>query len=145
MFTTSDAVGRVTWFKPPPVETVSDHTIVHTNSTQLRKGSTNVYLNWEFSLTSELNHILTTLKFDGNSVGSILPSGAAATDPSFSSRFNISWVAPLATLIIFNVSTADEGLFSCELNTFEGATNKFWKRNIDVSVVGKLIIYLFTS
>ena len=145
MFTTSDAVGRVTWFKPPPVETVSDHTIVHTNSTQLRKGSTNVHLNWEFSLTSELNHILTTLKFDDVSVGTILPSGAAATNAAFSSRFNISWVAPLATLIIFNVSTADEGLFSCELNTFEGATNKFWRRKIDVSVVGKLIISLFTS
>ena len=143
MITTSDAVGSVTWFEPPPVETVTNHTIVHTNSTKLRKGSTNVHLNWEFSLTSELNLILVTLKFDSGTVGTIVPSsGAAAADAAVTSRFNVSWVAQRATLSIFNVATADEGLFTCELNTFEGITNKIWKRNIDVSVVGKLIINL---
>ena len=141
MFTTSDAVGSVTWFEPPPVETVTDPTLVHTNSTKLRTGSTNVYLNWEFSLTSELFLVSVTLKLDGTSVGTILPStGAAAPSASFTSRFNVSWVAQVATLIIFNVTSADEGLFTCELNAFEGATNKVWNRNIDVSVVGKHII-----
>ena len=61
MFSTSDAVGSVTWFSPPPVETVTDDTIVHTNSTKLRKGSTHVYLNWEFSLTNEPSLILVSL------------------------------------------------------------------------------------
>ena len=136
MFSTSDAVGSVTWFSPPPVETVTDNTIVHTNSTKLRKGSTHVYLNWEFSLTNELSLILVTLKFDGTSVDTIVPStGAAAPSASFTLRFNVSWVAQHATLTIFNVTTADEGLFTCELNTFEGVTNKIWKRNVDVSVV----------
>lgn len=141
MFSTSDAVGSVTWFEPPPVETVTDPTLVHTNRTKLRKGSTNVYLNWEFSVTSELNLVLVTLKLDGASVGTIVPStGDAAPSASFTSRFNVSWVAQHAALSIFNVTTADEGLFTCELNTFEGATNRIWSRNIDVSVVGKNII-----
>ena len=141
MFSTSDAVGSVTWFSPPPVETVTDNTIVHTNSTKLRKGSTNVHLNWEFSLTSELDLFLVTLRLDGTSVGTIRPStGAAAPSASFTSRFDVSWVAQHATLTIFNVTTADEGLFTCELNTFEGVANKIWNRNIDVSVVGKPII-----
>ena len=143
MFSTSDAVGSVTWFEPPPVETVTDNTIIHTNSTKLRKGSTNVHLNWEFSLASELNLIVVTLRFDDTSVGIILPStGAAATDAAFTSRFNVSWVAQKATLSIFNVTTADGGLFACELNTFEGSTNKVWMRNIDVSVVGKFLILI---
>lgn len=141
IITTSDAVGSVTWFEPPPFETVTDPSLVHTNSTKLRKGSTNVHLNWEFSLTSELNLILVTIRLDGTSVGNIIPStGDAATSASFTSRFNVSWVAQHATLIIFNVTSADEGLFTCELNTFEGGTNKIWNRNIDVSVVGKPII-----
>ena len=141
MFTTSDAVGSVTWFEPPPVETVTDPTLVHTNSTKLHRGSTNVHLNWKFSLTSELFLVSVTLRFDGNSVGTIVPStGAARPSASFTSRFNVSWVAQVATLIIFNVTSADEGLFTCELNTFEGGTNKIWNRNIDVSVVGKHII-----
>lgn len=143
IITTSDAVGSVTWFEPPPVETVTDPSLVHTNSTKLRKGSTNVYLNWEFSVTSELNLVLVTLKLDGALVGTIVPStGDAVASASFTSRFNVSWVAQVATLIIFNVTSADEGLFTCELNTFEAGTNKIWNRNIDVSVVGKsLIIY----
>ena len=58
MFSTSDAVGSVTWFSRPPVETVTDNTIVHTNSTKLRKGSAHVYLNREFSLTNELSTLL---------------------------------------------------------------------------------------
>ena len=111
MFTISDAAGSVTWFEPPPVETVSDHTIVHTNSTQLRKGSTNVNLRWEFSLTSELNLITVNLRFDGANAGTIVPStGVSGVDVALTSRFNISWVARQATLVIFNVSTADEGL-----------------------------------
>ena len=141
MFTTSDAVGSVTWLEPPPVETVTDSTLVHTNSTKLRKGSTNVHLNWEFSLTSELNLILVTIRLDGTSVGAIVPStGDASPGAGFTSRFNVSWVAQVATLTIFNVTSADEGLFTCELNTFEAGTNKIWRRNIDVSVVGKHII-----
>ena len=142
MFTISDAVGSVTWFEPPPVETASDHTIVHTNSTQLRKGSTNVNLRWEFSLTSELNLIAVNLRFDGANAGTIVPStGVSGVDVALTSRFNISWVARQATLVIFNVSTADEGLFSCALITFEGATSKTWERNIEVSVVGKPIMF----
>ena len=143
MITTSDAVGSVTWFVPPPVETVADPTIVHTNSTKLRKGSTNVHLNWEFSLASELNLLFITLKFDSSTAGTIVPSsGTAIADAAFASRFNVSWVPQHATLSIFNVSTADEGLFACELNTLEVATSKVWKRNIDVSVVGKFIILI---
>ena len=142
MSSTSDAVGSVTWFAPPPVETVTNHNLIaHTNSTKLRQGSANVHLNWEFSLTSELNLILVTLKFDSLTVGTIVPSsGAAAADAAVTSRFNVSWVAQRATLSIFDVTTADEGLFTCELNTFEGSTNKIWRRSIDVSVVGKPII-----
>ena len=141
IITTSDAVGSVTWLEPPPVETVTDTTLVHTNSTKLRKGSTNVHLNWEFSLTSELNLILVTIRLDGTSVGTIVPStGDATPGAAFTSRFNVSRVAQVATLTIFNVTSADEGLFTCELNTFEAGTNKVWKRNVDVSVVGKLLI-----
>ena len=51
-------------------------------------------------------------------------------------RFNVTWVSQRATLIIFNVTDADDkrnGEFSCELSTFDG----LWSRKIQVEVLGK--------
>ena len=56
----------------------------------------------------------------------------------YKDRFSVSWLNPeKATLIIFNVSTADEGEFACKVKTLGGGT-KIWTRKIQVTVIGKL-------
>ena len=127
----------VTWYEPPPVQTSSDPAVFHTANQQLREGSTNAALNWNFSLTQDLNLIVVTIKFNEVPIATLVPSGPAAPASGYEGRFNVSWISQSATLVIFNVTDDDTGLFSCELNTFQGATNKVWKRKIQVKVVGK--------
>ena len=77
--------------------------------------------------------MLVTLQFDGSGVGTVSSSGVVNLNPVFTSRFNVSWVSGHVTLIIFNVSTSDEGVFSCLLTDISGNE---WKRNIQVTVEG---------
>ena len=59
------------------------------------------------------------------------------------SKVNVTWVSGQITLIIFNVTTADEGVYSCEMTSAEA---KEWKRNIKVEVVGnyKVIVFYYS-
>ena len=45
----------------------------------------------------------------------------------------VTWVSGQITLIIFNVTIGDEGVYSCGIASAEA---KEWKRNIKVEVVG---------
>ena len=128
----ADAQG-IRWSEPPPVETVTDHTLVHTNSIQLYEGSNNELLNWRFTLEQGFNLFSVILQFDGSGVATVSSSGDVNPNPVFTSRFNVSWVSGHVTLVIFNVSTSDEGVFSCLLTDVSGNQ---WKRNIQVAVVG---------
>ena len=80
---------------------------------------------------------------NGATVATIAPSTplVRVTQP-FTSRVNVTWVSGHVTLIIFNVTAADEGVLSCQLTAFSGA----WKRNIKVAVVGNYkVIVLYCS
>ena len=80
-----------------------------------------------------------TLELNSVAVVNIFPGlNSAEVVAGYEDRFNLSWINPVkATLIIFNVSAADEGEFVCELTTIGGGS-KVWKRKIQVTVVGKL-------
>ena len=56
---------------------------------------------------------------------------------SFKSRFNASWVPNKLTLILLNLTSADEGEYRCEVITL-GRWAQTWIRKIQVSLVGKL-------
>lgn len=99
----------------------------------LSEGSTDELLNWRFTLEQGFTLVLVTLQFNGAGVASVLISGVVNPNPVFTSRFNVSWVSGHVTLVIFNVSTSDEGVFSCQLTDVSGNQ---WKRNIQVAVVG---------
>ena len=113
--------------------------MVHTNYIQLYEGSTNQPLNWSFSL--ELDILLfVTLSFDGSFIATIDPStGSFSVNQGFTSRVNVTWVNGNVTLIILNVTSADEGVYSCELT---GSMNS-WRRKIQVATVGNLIHALY--
>ena len=107
--------------------------MVHTNSIQLYEGSNNELLNWRFTLEQGFNLFSVILQFDGSGVATVSSSGDVNPNPVFTSRFNVSWVSGHVALVIFNVSTSDEGVFSCQLIDVSGNQ---WKRNIQVAVVG---------
>lgn len=113
--------------------------MVHTSYIQLYEGSTNQPLNWSFSL--ELDILLfVTLSFDGSFIATIDPStGSFSVNQGFTSRVNVTWVNGNVTLIIFNVTSADEGVYSCELT---GSSNS-WTRKIQVATLGNLIHTLY--
>ena len=117
--------------------------MVHTNNVQLYKGSINKRLNWTFTLAQD--PISISLEFD---LGTTLATVVSATllvrvHSPFNSKVNVTWVSGQITLIIFNVTTADEGVYSCEMTS---ANAKKWKRNIKVEVVGnyKVIVLCYS-
>ena len=113
--------------------------MVHTNYIQLYEGSTNQPLNWSFSLELE-TLLLATLSFDSSVIATIDPStGIVAINQGFTTRVNVTWVNGNVTLIILNVTSADEGVYSCELT---GSTNS-WRRKIHVATPGNLIHTLY--
>lgn len=77
-----------------------------------------------------------TLRFDGSVIATLDPStGSVSVNQGFTSRVNVTWVNGNVTLIILNVTSADEGVYSCELT---GSTNS-WRRKIQVATIGNLI------
>ena len=106
--------------------------MVHTSNTSLYIGSSNKRLNWTFSLAQDPVSVL--LLLDGSGLATITPSTSSVTvAQALSSRVNVTWISGHVTLIFFNVTTADEGLYSCQVTD---ANVKVWKRNIKVAVVG---------
>ena len=112
--------------------------MVYTSHIQLYEGSTNQPLNWSFSLELE-TLLLVTLSFDSSAIATIYPlTGGVAVAQA--SRVNVTWVNGNVTLIILNVTSADEGVYSCQLT----GTNS-WRRNIRVATEGNLIHTLYIA
>ena len=133
-----DAIESVSWYEPPPVGAVTDPAEDLTHNIQLRKGSSNEPLRWNFSLI-ELTLVTITLKFNGATAATIVPAaGLFAVDAAFTSKFRLSGIPNNVTLNILTVTAAAEGIFRCELVVSPtGGGSKTWKRNIKVTVVGK--------
>ena len=95
-------------------------------------------MKWNFTFSGE---ILDRVEFMiGNvQIGKKFSSGTVAINPrdNFQEHFNISRSYP-ATLIIYNVTEADEAVFSCSVET----NIKEWTDKIEVQVVGKSMKYM---
>lgn len=75
-----------------------------------------------------------TFEIGGNRIGKKTSPGIVSIDPSgnFQEHFDISRSDP-ATLIIYNVTEADEAVFSCKVET----DVRVWTDQIQVQIVGK--------
>ena len=102
---------------------------------QVYEGSS-VTLNWSYSLTPDL--ALAVIKFNDVGIVIIQADGSAgAVTAIFQKRFNVSSTPERASLFISPVTIADDkdfGEFSCALTD---STGTFWKRAIQVQVIGK--------
>ena len=135
--------GRnLTWNEPPPtqiVQAVADP-VKHFSSRQLFKGTINATLNWHFGLR-ELIFKSLVIFFEGNSVARVSPS-VTGTPPSYANRFGFDWFPNqhLMKLFIFNVTTEDNGTFSCRVaaDSFDRYDTFLFESDVKVDVVGKL-------
>ena len=129
----SDAT--ITWTLPPPQRgplQTSDLS-VRTTIQQVINGSSEAHLTWNFTFSGET---LDRVEFaKGNvRIGKKTSSGTVSIDPTanFREHFDISRSDP-ATLIIYNVTEADEVVFPCKVET----NIREWTDEIEVQIVGK--------
>ena len=134
----SDGVS-VTWYEPPPEETLSDHNLDHKLKTvRLLEGVTDSPLSWNFSFSSDLSFDGLTVTFNGVNVAGVRSSGQAGLANPSDQRYNFSWIATEKfTLIISNVTDGDSGMFTCALILCQGFSCNNWESTIKVEVVGK--------
>ena len=105
------------------------------------QGSLNEELSCNFSLTPDLNITTVLMKFRGNPVVTFVPNLLLRVEPVFATRFNAVWVPNELTLILFNVTDAEEGEYCCEVVT-SGRSARSWIRKIQLWVLGKLSLDL---
>ena len=90
-------------------------------------------MTWNFTLSGEiLDRVIFQLGIVR--IGKKTSSGIVSIEPSgnFQEHFDISRSDP-ATLIIYNVTEADEAVFTCSVET----NIKIWTDQIEVQIVGK--------
>ena len=89
---------------------------------------------WNFTFSGEILDRVIFLK-GLSRIGKKTSSGIVSIDPSenFQEHFDISRSDP-ATLIIYNVTEAEEAVFSCKVET----NIKEWSDSIQVEIVGNL-------
>ncbi|XP_068733577.1 uncharacterized protein [Montipora capricornis] len=127
--------GNITWYEPPPFETITDVAITSSTNTSLTKGFINEELSCNVSLTADLSVVSVTMSFEADPVATYVRSPPElSVDARFASRFNATWIPTKLTLIVFNVTAADEGEYRCSVLTSGGGI-KTWTRAIQVTVL----------
>ena len=137
-FSISDG-GSITWYEPPPVETITDLSVIRTVNRNLSQGFEE-QLSCNFRLTADLTLSSVTVELEGvnTDVATYLQLVKRATVANgFQDRFNVSWIPSKLTLTIFNVTTDDEDVFICNVEFLDVGGINTWRRKVKVTVLGK--------
>ena len=79
------------------------------------------------------------MKFLGHPAVTLVPKQSPWVEPVFAKHFNAVWVPNKLTLILFNVTDAEEGEYCCEvMTTYLEGSARIWMREIQLLVLGKL-------
>jgi len=103
------------------------------------KGSTQVALRWNYTLSPGSNLLLTTFSIidGGNSdnIGALSPNNIASVNDKndYRTRFDIS-TSEVATLMINKVTEREEAVYQCRL----AVVGNVWAYEIRVIVLGKI-------
>lgn len=86
----------------------------------------------------DLSIITVSMKSGASTIATDLQSRQAlSVTTRYMNCFKASWAPNKLTLILLNVTSADEGEYRCEVKTFGGWVQT-WIRKIQVSLLGKL-------
>ncbi|XP_015749564.1 PREDICTED: uncharacterized protein LOC107329387 isoform X2 [Acropora digitifera] len=132
--------ANLTWNEPLPrqvVPAVKDPK-QHFSSIQLSEGTINATLRWNFSLI-RLHFQAVGVSFKEKTVAIISPA-VTGTRPPYGNRFGLDWIPNqnLVKLFIFNVTSDDNGKFSCQVTaeSWDRFTEFHFTSNVEVDVVG---------
>ena len=129
----------VTWTAPPPAWTQTDPNDIRRVDMSVEKGSTQVALRWNYTLSTGSNLLLTTFSIidDGNrdDIGALSPNNIASVNDrnDYRTRFDIS-TSEVATLIINKVTEREEAVYQCQLTV----VGNVWAYGIRVIVLGEI-------
>ena len=132
----------MSWNEPPPSQVVKEakDPVEHFSSRQLFEGTINATLSWRFNLTG-LHFQSCAILFGGNTVA-LISSSVNGTPLDYANRFGFDWIPNqnLAKLFIFNVTTEDNGTFTCRVtaDSLDRFSEFHFKSHVQVDVVGKL-------
>ncbi|XP_067056838.1 fibroblast growth factor receptor 2-like isoform X2 [Acropora muricata] len=125
--------SSLTWLKPMPYQVVSSaNRVEHQNRTRLIEETINASLVWHFKLSSDLAFVALTLTLDGAAIASDI-----GVLTNFRDKYAVILIQSteiIITLVIFEVTVAHKGTFSCEVFARKQATLS-WKSNVQVDVV----------
>ena len=134
--------ASLTWNKPLPTQIVqaAADPMKHLSSRQLFEGTINATLSWHFGLTELIFESL-LIFFEGISVARV-SSSVTGIPPSYANRFGLDWIPNqnLVKLFIFNVTTEDNGTFSCRVtaDSLDRFSKFRFRSDVQVDVVGKI-------
>ena len=121
-----------------PYQVVSSaNRVEHQNRTRLIEETINASLVWHFKLSSDLAFVALTLTLDGAAIASDI-----GVLTNFRDKYAVILIQSteiIITLVIFEVTVARKGTFSCEVFARKQATLS-WKSNVQVDVVGKIFL-----
>jgi len=138
IFIISDGAS-ITWYEPPPVETIADTAVTRTVDRNLTEGFMRE-LTWNFSLSTGSSIITVTVEYKSSTTVAtyIQQTQTVTVAEGLRDRFNLTWIPTKATLIMFNVTSDDNEEFTCAVLSVDGSGASTWKRKIQVTVLGKL-------
>ena len=115
-----------------------DNRTDHFSEKELREGNTNATMTWQFTLTDLRFHSL-TISFGGQVIAGV-GLLAQGPEPGFENQYDINWVASqnLVTLLILNVTTEVNGVFTCEVTAVRENVLYPFSSYVQVNVVGKV-------
>jgi len=128
-----------TWTSPPPAWSQTDPNDIRRVDMSVEKGSTQVALRWNYTLSPGSKLLVTTFYIidDGNSddIGVKSPDNIASVNDrnDYQTRFDIS-TSEVATLIMKKVTEREEAVYQCKLTVVGNS----WTYEIRVIVVGKI-------
>ena len=111
--------------------------VEHQNCTRLIEGTMNASLVWHFKLSSELTFVSLTLELNGSPIAS-----ETVVFTHFRDKYAVNSIQGseiITTLVIFEVTAALNGIFSCHVFAREQA-QLTWKSHVEVDVVGKIFV-----
>ncbi|KAK2557523.1 hypothetical protein P5673_020270 [Acropora cervicornis] len=130
----------LTWNQPPPTQTVEavGHTVNHFSNRKLHEATANANLSWQFDLIN-LKFLSLAVFFNGTAIAGVRSSGRSGPEPGFENRFEFHWIPnqTFARLIIFNVTTEENGTFTCRVavQQTKGFGSFQFESNVQVDVV----------